>query len=110
MAKGDRNSVIRFWSAQFSEVHGFAPLFEQKDAVRLHRLRDRVGDDLAMTFAIKAYMRDDDDFISRTGWSVGAFSTRLQGYLVRYFRSHPMSKSPNAAKIDKIIGRIGGGE
>jgi len=106
----DKNRVIRFWSKQFREVHGFNPLFERKDAVQLHRLRDRVDDDHAMAYAIGKYMRDDDKFIAAAGWSVGAFKTRLQGYLVKFYRAHPISASPHGARMDKVIGRIGGGE
>ena len=101
---GTGNKIIDFWVKQFEGQHGFRPLMEKRDVVLLHKLRENF-DDLALTYAIKRYMKERDDFVEKTGWSVPAFKSRVQGYIAAYHRNG-YARAAEDQRMGKVVGRI----
>jgi len=105
-AGAGRNKIIDFWVAQYEKVHGFTPMMERRDCILLHKLRNHF-DDYALTYAIKTYMRETDDWVAKTGWSVPAFKSRVQGYVAAYHKSS--FKRAAESDMGRIVGRIANG-
>jgi len=103
-----KNAICEFWVRQYEEVHGFRPMFERRDAILLHKLREHF-DDHAIAWAIKKYIRCTDDFVARTGWSVPAFKSRVQGYIADFHKRAIKAPNKNQARMGQIIGRIDNG-
>lgn len=101
---GDK--LAGFWCRRFEEAHEFPPMFEKRDGVILHKIRAHYADDVALAWAIRKYMKDDDAFIRRAGWSTQVFKLRAQGYIAEFYRRYPRRlPQPVADVIDLMLER-----
>lgn len=113
-----------FWCQEYKAARGVKALFSKRDAVILHQLLDHAEDRWALAYAIRKYLRTDDDYTRRNGWSVKGFHGRVQGLLVEYRemkilgRHRELQRDLKRAseqlaiqfpESEKIVGRISGG-